>query len=67
MSPSSLPLAFSPKQLEDNASQFQAQQQVQASQQAAASALQAGGFGEDHPKTLEDLLRDAEDEEGEGG
>lgn len=55
-------------QLEDNSSaaQIAAAQQVAASQSAAQASLASGGFGPDHPQTLEDLLREAEggDEEG---
>jgi hypothetical protein len=58
-----LPLHLSTAlQLEDNSSaaQIAAAQQVAASQQAAQASLASGGFGPDHPQTLEDLLREAE-------
>merc|ERR1712071_27308 len=55
-------IVFGEAKLEDNSSaaQIAAAQSVAASQQAAQGALAAGGFGEDHPQTLEDLLREAE-------
>ncbi|KAH8089017.1 NAC domain-containing protein [Filobasidium floriforme] len=55
-------IVFGEAKLEDNSSaaQIAAAQQVAASQQAAQASLASGGFGPDHPQTLEDLLREAE-------
>lgn len=55
-------IVFGEAKVEDNnsAAQIAAAQQVAASQQAAQASLASGGFGPDHPQTLEDLLKEAE-------
>lgn len=57
-----------PAQLEDNSSaaQIAAAQQVAASQQAAQGALAQGGFSDNQgPQSLEDLLKEADEGEGD--